>query len=156
VTQVTGTVSIREARVSKSNAPRLLAPVRWGAVLVALGSAALHALALVTGATPSSLQVVALLVMGMACLPCAVHLALLPRRRTWVQTAVVSAAMLGGHPLLSAAGSGHHGTHAGHGAAAVGVGMVVVPLLGLVLALFGLVLEARGRGRRVVAVPAGG
>lgn len=127
--------------------------VRWLAVLAALGSAAVHVLASATGPTPSSVQIVALLAMGMACLPCAMHLALLPRRRAWVQTAVVSAAMLGGHPLLSA---GHHGAHAGHGAAAVGAGMVVAPLLGLVLALSGLVLEARERGRRVVAVPAGG
>ena len=131
--------------------------VRWLSVLAALGSAAVHVLALATGPTPSSVQVVALLAMGMACLPCAMHLALLPRRRAWVQTAVVSAAMLGGHPLLSAGlGAGHHGAHAGHGAAAVGAGMVVAPLLGLVLALSGLVLEARERGRRVVAVPAGG
>jgi hypothetical protein len=34
--------------------------------------------------------------------------------------------------------------------------MVIAPLLGLVLALSGLVLEARERGRRVVAVPAVG
>ncbi|MGR6965035.1 hypothetical protein ACU610_11280 [Geodermatophilus sp. URMC 61] len=113
-------------------------------MLVALGSAAVHVLALATGVAPSSVQVVALLVMGMACLPCAVHLALLPRRRTWVQTAVVSAAMLVGHPLLSAAGSGHHGTaHEGGAAVGVGAATVVVPATGLVLALSGLALEAR-------------
>ena len=123
--------------------------VRWLAVLVALGSATLHVTALATGPTPSYVQVLALLAMGMACLPCAMHLALLPRRRAWVQTAVVSAVMLGGHPLLSAGlGAGDHGGHPGHGGAAVGVGMVVAPLLGLVLALSGLVLEARRRGVR--------
>jgi hypothetical protein len=117
------------------------AVVRWSAVLVALASAAVHVLALAPGVAPSSAQVVALLLMGMACLPCAMHLALLPRRRTWVQTAAVSAAMLVGHPLLSAAGSGHHGTaHVGGAAADVGVAMVVVPALGLVLALSGLAL----------------
>jgi hypothetical protein len=58
--------------------------VRWLAVLAALGSAAVHVLALATGPTPSSVQVAALLAMGMACLPCAMHLALLPRRRAWV------------------------------------------------------------------------
>ena len=82
-----------------------------------------------------------MLVMGMACLPCAMHLALLPRRRTWVQAAAVSAAMLVAHPLMPA-GAGHHGTvHAGTGV--MGVAMVVVPALGLVLALFGLGLQAR-------------
>ena len=82
--------------------------------------------------------------MGMACLPCAVHLALLPRRRTWVQTAAVSVAMLVGHPLLSAAGPGHHGTaHSGGLVAGVGVAMVAVPALALVLALSGLALETK-------------
>ena len=118
--------------------------MRWCAVLVALGSSAAHVLALATGAARSSVQVAALLLMGMACLPCAMHLALLPRRRTWVQTAAVSAAMLIGHPLLPAAGPGHHGTaHAGGAAAGVGVAMVAVPALGLVLALSGLALETR-------------
>ena len=117
-----------------------------------LGSAAVHVLVLAAGAAPSSLQVVALLLMGMACLPCAMHLALLPRRRTWVQAAAVSAAMLGGHPLLSAAGSGHHGTaHVGGAAAGVGVAMVGVPALGLVLALSGLALGTR---RPASAAPA--
>ena len=118
--------------------------VRCCAVLVAAASAAVHVLALATGVALSSVQVVALLLMGMACLPCAMHLALLPRRRTWVQTAAVSAAMLVGHPLLSTAGSGHHGmVHVGGAAAGVGVAMVVVPALGLVLALTGLALEIR-------------
>ena len=118
--------------------------VRCCAVLVAAASAAVHVLALATGVALSSVQVVALLLMGMACLPCAMHLALLPRRRTWVQTAAVSAAMLVGHPLLSAAGSGHHGAaHVGGAAAGVGVAMVVVPALGLLLALAGLTLEVR-------------
>lgn len=123
----------------------LLVAVRWCAAGVALGSAAVHVLPLATGGTPSPGLVVALLVMAMACLPCAVHLVLLPRRRTWVQTAVVSAAMLGGHPLLPVgSGAGHHGAvHAG----AVGIAMVLVPLLGLVLALSGLALEVRRPGR---------
>lgn len=132
----------------------VLVAVRWCAAGVALGSAAVQVLPLATGGTPSPGLVVALLVMAMACLPCAVHLVLLPRRRTWVQTAVVSAAMLGGHPLLPVgSGAGHHGAvHAG----AVGIAMVLVPLLGLVLALSGLALEVRrpvgrvspGRARR--------
>lgn len=124
---------------------QLLVAVRWCAAGVALGSAAVHVLPLATGGTPSPGLVVALLVMAMACLPCAVHLVLLPRRRTWVQTAVVSAAMLGGHPLLPVgSGAGHHGAvHAG----AVGIAMVLVPLLGLVLALSGLALEVRRPGR---------
>lgn len=118
--------------------------VRCCAVLVAAASAAVHVLALATGGALSSVQVAALLLMGMACLPCAMHLALLPRRRTWVQTAAVSAAMLVGHPLLSAAGPGHHGTaHVGGAGAGVGVTMVVVPALGLLLALAGLALDIR-------------
>ena len=131
--------------------PVLLA-VRWCAAGVAVGSAAVHVLPLTTGATPSPGLVVALLVMAMACLPCAVHLVLLPRRRTWVQSAVVWAAMLGGHPLLPVgSGAGHHGAwHAG----AVGTAMVLVPLLGLVLAVSGLALDARRHGRRGGVVPA--
>jgi hypothetical protein len=140
VTQVTAAVSICEARVSHANAPRPLALVRWCAVVVAAASAAVHVLALATGGSPSSAQVVALLVMGAACLPCAAHLALLPRRRTWVQTAAVSAAMLVVHPLVPA-GAGHHGT--AHGG--VGAAMVVVPALGVLLALTGLGLESRRR-----------
>ena len=96
-------------------------------------------MARVTGVEPSSVQVVALLPMGMACLPCAVHLALLPRRRTWVQPAAVSAATVVAHPLLPD-GAGHHGA-AHTGGAVVGVAMVVVPASALVLALSGLGLE---------------
>jgi hypothetical protein len=152
VSQVTNIFSICEEAVSKPNDARGYALVRWCAVLVALASAAVHVLALASGPTPSSVEVVAVLVMGMACLPCAMHLALLPRRRTWVQAAAVSAAMLVGHPLLSAAGSGHHGTaHGGGAAAGVGVAMVVVPALGLVLALSGLALGTR---RPASAAPA--
>ncbi|MGY1593470.1 hypothetical protein ACI79D_15975 [Geodermatophilus sp. SYSU D00708] len=103
-----------------------------------MASAAVHVLALATGGTPSSVQVVVLLGMGAACLPCAVHLALLPCRRAWLQTAVVSAAMLGAHPLVPA---GHHG--AGHGS--VGVALVVVPAAGLALAAWALVLGPRAR-----------
>ncbi|MGY1631100.1 hypothetical protein ACI784_05235 [Geodermatophilus sp. SYSU D01186] len=110
--------------------------VRGAAAAAALGSAAVHVLALATGAPPSSAQVLVLLGMAMACLPCAVHLALLPRRRAWVQAAAVSAAMVGAHPLV-AAGHAHHGTAGG---GAVGVAMVAVPALGLVLALTGLAL----------------
>ncbi|MGY1644254.1 hypothetical protein ACI782_24370 [Geodermatophilus sp. SYSU D00703] len=130
--------------MSKPNTPRSLAPVRWCAVAVAVASAAVHVLVLTTGGTPSSVQVVALLGMAAACLPCAAHLALLPRRRTWVQTAGVSAAMLVAHPLVSA-GAGHSG-HGGTGA--VGIAMVVVPALGLALALTGLAL---GRCRPTAA-----
>lgn len=142
MSQVTNVLSICEEAVSKPNAIRGYAVVRWCAVLVALASAAVHVLTLASGPTPSSVQVVAVLLMGMACLPCAMHLALLPRRRTWVQAAGVSAAMLVGHPLLSAAGSGHHGTaHVGGAAAGMGGAMVVLPALGLVLALSGLALR---------------
>lgn len=140
-------------RSPRVNTSRLYAPVRWGALLVALASAAVHLLALATGVAPSSVQVVALLLMGMACLPCAMHLALLPRRRTWLQTAAVSTAMLVGHPLLSAAGPGHHGTaHASGAAAAVGVAMVVVPALGTVLSLSGLALETRTSASTALSV----
>ena len=115
--------------------------VRWSAVLVALTSAAVHVLTLATGPTPSSLHVVAVLAMAMGCLPCAMHLALLPRRRAWAQMAVVSAVMLGGHPLLSAAsGAGHHAPVASAGGAVLGVALVVGPVVGLTLAVAGLVL----------------
>ncbi|MFW3171629.1 hypothetical protein [Geodermatophilus sp. CPCC 206100] len=135
-------------RVSRAHAQRGLAPVRWCAALVAAASAGVHVLALATGAVPSSVRVVVLLAMAAACLPCAVHLVLLPRRRAWLRTAVVSAAMLGAHPLLPA-GTGHHGT-AQAGPGAVAVAMVALPVAGLVLALTGLAL---GAPRRTGPVP---
>jgi hypothetical protein len=141
VSQVTNVLSICEEAVSKSNGVRGYAVVRWCAVLLALASAAVHVLTLASGPTPSSLHVVVVLGMAMGCLPCAMHLALLPRRRAWAQMAVVSAAMLGAHPLLSAvSGSGHHA--AASGGAGLGAALVVGPVLGLALAVTGLVLVA--------------
>ncbi len=92
------------------------------------------------------MQVVALLLVGMACPPCAAHLALLCRRRTWVQPAAVSAAVVVvAHPLLPD-GVGHHGAVRAPGAVA-GAGMLVVPVSGLVLALSGPGLGARRHAR---------
>ena len=121
------------------------AVVRWSAVLVALTSAAVHVLVLGTGPTPSSLHVVAVLGMAMGCLPCAMHLALLPRRRAWAQLAVVSAVMVVGHPLLSVtAGGGHHASTGSAGGAA----LAVAPVVGLALAVAGLVLGGPAAGGR--------
>ncbi|SDO70813.1 hypothetical protein [Geodermatophilus sp. DSM 45219] len=123
----------------------MFAVVRWSAVLVALSSAAVHVLVLGTGPTPSSLQVVAVLGMAMGCLPCAMHLALLPRRRAWAQMAVVSAVMLVGHPLLSvASGAGHHAPTGPAGGAA----LAVAPVVALALAVAGLVLGGPAAGGR--------
>jgi hypothetical protein len=140
VSQVTNLYPICEEAVSKSNGGRGYAAVRWCAVLVALASAAVHVLTLASGPTPSSLHVVAVLGMAMGCLPCAMHLALLPRRRAWAQMALVSAAMLGGHPLLSAASGGGHHAATATGGTALGAALVVGPVLGLGLAVTGLVL----------------
>jgi hypothetical protein len=141
VTQVTASYSLCEEAVSKSNGRLVHAVVRWGALLVSLASAVVHVLTLATGRTPSSLHVVAVLGMAMACLPCAMHLALLPRRRAWVQMAVVSAVMLVGHPLLSAASvAGHHAPPTSSGGAVLGVALVVGPVAGLALAVAGLLL----------------
>ena len=142
MSHVTDGVSIREEVVPKSNKASVTGALQWGAVLVAVISAACHMLSLATGPTPSSLQVVVLLAMGMGCLPCAMHLALLPRRRAWVQLAVVSVVMLMGHPLLSEGGPGPHGiAHEGGAAGDVGAAMVLLPMLGLLLALSGLALR---------------
>ncbi len=124
----------------KSNRWRATGVLRWGAVLVAVTSATCHVLALASGPTPASVHVVVLLAMGMGCLPCAMHLALLPRRRAWVQMAVVSAVMLAGHPVLSAAsGAAHHAPAVSAGGGVLDVALVVGPVVGLVLALAGLV-----------------
>jgi hypothetical protein len=148
VTQVTASRSLCEEPVSKSNNSPGFAIVRWSAVLVALISAGVHVRTLAAGSTPSSLQVVAVLAMAMACLPCAMQLALLPHRRAWVQVAGVSAVMLVGHPLLgAAAGAGHHAPTGSAGGAA----LAVAPVAGLVLAVAGLVLG----GPRWGAGPAG-
>ncbi|MGY1706647.1 hypothetical protein ACI79C_18935 [Geodermatophilus sp. SYSU D00697] len=103
-------------------------------------SAGLHVLALAGSAAAPPERLLVLAGMGMACLPCALHLALLPRRRTWVQMAVVSAAMLVAHPWVT----GGHGAGA-HGATSsvVGAAMVAVAACGLALALWALVLGAR-------------
>jgi peptidoglycan/LPS O-acetylase OafA/YrhL len=154
VTQVTSAVSICEEHVSKPDREAVPLAVRWSAALLALASAGVHVLALATGDPPSPAQVLVLLGMALACLPCAVHLALLPRRRTWVQAAAVSAAMVVAHPLAAAAGGhAHHGAAPGGGV--LGVAMVVVPALGLVLALVGLALGRRGadRSRRLSGPP---
>ena len=132
----------------KSNRWRATGVLRWGAVLVAVTSAASHVLALASGPTPSSVHVVVLLAMGMGCLPCAMHLALLPRRRAWAQMAVVSAVMLVGHPVLSAAsGAAHHAPAVSAGGRVLDVALVVGPVVGLVLAVAGLV------GGRTAAAP---
>ena len=142
MSQVTKALPICEEAVLKSNGGRGHAVARWCAVLVALASAAVHVLALASGPMPSSLHVVAVLGMAMGCLPCAMHLALLPQRRAWAQMALVSAAMLGGHPLLSAASGGGHHAAAATGGAALDAALVVGPVLGLALAVTGLVLGA--------------
>ena len=127
----------------------MLAVVRWSAVLVALTSAAVHVITLGTGPTPSSLHVAVVLGMAMGCLPCAMHLALLPRRRAWAQMSVVSAVVLVGHLALSVTwGAGHHASTGPAGGAA----LVVAPVVGLALAVAGLVLSAPRRGES----PAGG
>ena len=124
----------------KSNRWRATGVLRWGAVLVAVTSAASHVLALASGPTPSSVHVVVLLAMGMGCLPCAMHLALLPRQRAWAQMAVVSAVMLVGHPVLSAtSGAAHHAPAVSAGGGVLDVALVVGPVVGLVLAVAGLV-----------------
>ncbi|MGK5114108.1 MULTISPECIES: hypothetical protein [unclassified Geodermatophilus] len=88
-----------------------------------------------------------LLAMGLACLPCALHLVLLPRRRAWAQAGLVAAAMLVAHPLLGPGGA--HAHAGGPAQGALGAAMVLVPALGLGLAGAGLLLAGRGpRGPR--------
>ncbi len=113
--------------------------LRAVAALVAGASAGAHALALSgsTAAAPTRLLVLA--AMAMACLPCGLHLLLLPRRRAWVQLAAVSAAMLALHPFV-AGGHGSHGTPP-----AVTAAMTALPALALALALAALALGARAR-----------
>ena len=132
-----------EERVRDADGGRVLRSV---AALVAVASAGTHALALAgsTAAAPARLLVLA--AMGMACLPCALHLLLLPRRRAWVQLAAVSAAMLALHPLV-AGGHGSHGT-APAVTAAVTAAMTAVPALALALALAGLARGVRARRAR--------
>ncbi len=116
--------------------------LRAVAALVAVASAAAHAVAFVmalAGSTAAPAHLLALAAMGTACLPCALHLLLLPRRRTWVLMGAVSAAMLVLHPLV-AGGHGAHGT-----APVVAAAMTVLAAAGLALALAALALGARAR-----------
>jgi hypothetical protein len=83
--------------------------------------------------------------MGMMCLPCALHLVLLPRRGAWAQLAVVSAAMLAVHPLLVGEHDmGHHSP----APAAIMVAMVTVASGGLALAVWALALDTLARRAR--------
>ncbi|MGY1653494.1 hypothetical protein [Geodermatophilus sp. SYSU D01119] len=107
---------------------------------VAVISAGLHVLTLIGHPEGSPARLLVLVVMGMACLPCALHLVLLPRRRTWVQMAVVSAAMGGVHPLLA---GGHGAAQHGGTPDAVGAAMTVIAAVGLASATWGLVLDGR-------------
>ncbi len=104
---------------------------------MAVASAGAHALVLAGSQGSDPVRLLVLAAMGMACLPCALHLLLLPRRRVWVRTAVVSAAMLAAHPLL-ASGHGAHGT-------GPATAVTALAALGLALALTALVLGARAR-----------
>jgi hypothetical protein len=113
--------------------------LRTAVAALALASAALHAAAAARGGS-SPAGAVVLVAMGLACLPCALHLVLLPRRSTWLAAAVVPAGMLAVHPLLPA----------GHAHAADPVlagGLVLVPAAGLVMAVWGLVRSRRRPAR---------
>lgn len=73
------------------------------AAVLALGSSAVH----VALADTASLGSLAMLVMALACLPCAWHLWQQPAGGVWAVTATVDAAMLVLHVQMLAPGSGH-------------------------------------------------
>ena len=73
------------------------------AAVLALGSSAVHVLL----ADVASLGSLAMLVMALACLPCAWHLWRQPAGGVWGATATVDAAMLVLHLQMLAPGSGH-------------------------------------------------
>jgi hypothetical protein len=112
------------------------------------GCAALHVVAAAGSAGRSGVEVLVLLGMGLACIPCATHALLAPTRRTWVRGGVVAAAMLVVHPLLSGFDAGHTG-HAGSPVpAVVGIGMLVGPAVALCLAGAGAAACRRSAGER--------
>jgi hypothetical protein len=95
------------------------------------------------GAHASGLHVLLLLGMALACLPCAVHVVLVPGPRTWLRATLVSAAGLAAHPLLGLLPAGHPG-HAHAPAAAFAVtGMVLGPALTLGVSALGLWTSTR-------------
>jgi hypothetical protein len=103
------------------------------------GCGALHLVAAADSAATSGVQVLVLLGMALACMPCATHALLAPTRRTWIQAGLVSAGMLGAHPLLGLLPAGHVG-HAGSSIpVVVGMGMVTGPAVALGLACFGAI-----------------
>ena len=89
-----------------------------------------------------------LLLVGMAFvrLPCAARALLAPTHMTWIQTGVVSAGMLIGHPLVGLLGT-THSEHAAHAGVALpvtaSIGMVVGPAVALCLAAIGAVAQRR-------------
>jgi hypothetical protein len=111
------------------------------------GCAVLHVVMAAGAGNTSGVRVPLLLVMALACVPCATHVLLEPTGRSWVRAGSVSAGMLVAHPLLSLVDAGH----AAHGTAAlpavVGIGMVAGPLTAMCLAGVGAVTAGRGRGR---------
>jgi len=111
-----------------------------------VGCLALH---LVAAAGSSGVQVLVLLGMALACMPCATHALLAPTRRTWIQAGLVSAGMLGAHPLLGLLPAGHVGHAGGSVPVVVSTGMVAGPAVALGLACFAAIA-----GRRRTPSPA--
>jgi hypothetical protein len=95
---------------------------RVGAAL-AVASATVHVLQ----ADASSLGSVVMLVMALACLPCAWHLWRSPTAAVWGMTAALDVAMLAVHAELLAGASGHahHGASVWPALALVGSQLVV-------------------------------
>jgi hypothetical protein len=118
--------------------------MRLVAATVMGGCAALHLVVAAQSVHASGAYVLALLAMALICLPCATHVLLAPARRTWMQAGLVSAAMLGAHPLLGLL----QGDHAGHMGSSVpvivSVGMVAGPALALGLASAGALAGSWG------------
>ncbi|MEW1956973.1 hypothetical protein [Kineococcus sp. NPDC059986] len=151
--------------------PREVAVSRGAAVAGAV-AAVLHVPLAVAHAGSSLVLAAGLLVMSLACLPCAGHLWRSPSPRTWTVVAAVGTAVLLVHAALLAGPAGPSapgaapGGHAGHATAlalpglhgtAVGdVGLVLVSVLTLAQVLSCLVLLSlvllRRTGRRPLPV----
>lgn len=120
------------------------------AAVLALASAVTH----LPLADASDLGAVAMVVMALACLPCAHHLWRRPTASVWVATAAIDAVMLVLHTSALAGDpvtTGHHAGH-GHSSAPAAVMWVALALVAaqLLLGSAALIRHRRDRSQEVV------
>jgi hypothetical protein len=99
-----------------------------------VGCSALHIVGAATTASSDGLHVLAMIGMAVVCLPCAVHVVVMPGRAVWFRAVLLSGGMLAAHALMTIT-PGHVHTGAPE---VVSVGTIVGPALTLVISAWGV------------------